>query len=317
MRKTIVLLVLLFTGISAPCVDNPRVVHMTDAFGRIYWVSSELSPPERGLGRYGGHNLFDEDWKTAWAEGVPGSGIHQKIVVIVARPLEKIRIVNGYAKNREIFLANNRIRKIMISAFTIHLPRQGHVTESFVPVEFLAEISSFSCELKDTWTAQEVAPPSGWKRKLADQCQYALEIEILTVYPGAKYDDTCISELELIQCRENAVETRNEDSEVWVQRGKEAKRVVHSAESIFQIVDTDKENHWAIIIEMPNKTEGRAETLYRLLSIDHAVFIPPGRIGLNVHQLTGFEVMNGILYLTAFDSKKNADIRVDLSEVNP
>ena len=294
-----------------------NTLFMTDAMGRIYWVSSELSPSPEGFGKYGGHHLFDGDKKTAWVEGVPGAGIGERIRVIVPGPLDHIAVVNGYAKSPGIFRANNRVREIRVSAFAVRMPPEGRVTEKGTPVTFLSRLASFPVTLEDTAATRKISLPQTWREKTAGQYPIAMEIEIRSVYPGARFDDTCLSELTLVFDRKTRVEIRNRDAEVWIIRDGEPQLVTRKTDSVFQLIETDRESHWAILIEMPGRTEGRVETRYRLLAINAGRFVSLEKLGAGVNELYGFETRGGKLYLRAGSSRDSGEIHIDLEAVQP
>ncbi|MGI6086150.1 MAG: NADase-type glycan-binding domain-containing protein [Acetivibrionales bacterium] len=86
--------------------------------------------------------------------------------------LSGIKIINGYAKSREIYLANNRVKKaeVILSDGTSYVFDLEDNNLGFQTLDFGKEIE----------TRQVV-------------------IKILDIYEGNKYNDTCISEVELIE----------------------------------------------------------------------------------------------------------------------
>lgn len=132
---------------------------------------------------YSPKNAIDNDKKTAWVEGKTGDGIGESIELnftpyIAGGKIEgeyyisKIGIINGYAKSREIFFKNNRVKKIELSYINI----QG---ERKIIGKYL---------LKDTLKIQYIS---------FDQplLMGNLTLKILEVYQGEKYRDTAISEI--------------------------------------------------------------------------------------------------------------------------
>ncbi|MBI5298698.1 MAG: hypothetical protein HY877_00145 [Deltaproteobacteria bacterium] len=118
-------------------------------------------------------NLFDGNPHTAWVEGIPGSGIGITWEIgsnIRELTFQKIKVVNGYAKDKTTFENNNRIREIVIfSPFT--KPQTIKFDDS-------PEIQIVS--LKEPFKAP------------------AIVFMIKSVYKGKKYDDTGLSELRFI-----------------------------------------------------------------------------------------------------------------------
>ncbi|POF30566.1 NADase-type glycan-binding domain-containing protein [Roseibium marinum] len=136
--------------------------------GALQVCASSVLDPQYG-NRYGPGNLLDGETSTAWVEGVSGDGSGEKVLLAFDRPrwLQGFEIVNGYAKNQDIFHKNARIRTANIT---------------------LSDGTSRTLSLSDTMDAERYvfdAPvEAAW-----------LEFEIGSVFPGSKYKDTAISEV--------------------------------------------------------------------------------------------------------------------------
>jgi caspase domain-containing protein len=135
--------------------------------GMFEFCASSVLDPQYG-NRYGPANLVDGKNATAWVEGVSGNGSGEKILIAFDRPrlLSGFKIVNGYAKNEDIFFKNTRIHTALVrlsngSSETISLPDDMR-TNRF----------AFGEPVETSW----------------------IEIEIGTVFPGDKYSDTALSE---------------------------------------------------------------------------------------------------------------------------
>ena len=145
---------------------------------------------------YGPQQAFDGDTKTAW---VPqgGTGGWLEIPTLFPRPfveydrqnrhqvgtpLKGIKLFAGYGKSPDLFQANSRPR-------TIEIGRTP---------DFRGEKFRVVLEDKDGW--QEVRFPDNLKftRQYQTYEHRGLYLRIIDVYPGSRYDDTCISEIELI-----------------------------------------------------------------------------------------------------------------------
>ena len=85
--------------------------------------------------------------------------------------LKGIKIINGYAKNKEIYKANNRVKKVEV---------------------ILTDGTSYIFDLKDN-TLDFQTLDFGETVETRD-----VTIKILDIYEGSKFNDTCISEIELI-----------------------------------------------------------------------------------------------------------------------
>jgi Mg-chelatase subunit ChlD len=133
-------------------------------------ASSQLYEHNRPADAYKAENVLDGKSTTAWAEGVDGPGIGEwlKFGLDEPRKVKAVRIISGYPKTPQIFRNNNRVRTIKIS---------------FSDGKFQMN------ELKDVQESQRIlidrdAPTS------------YIKLEIMDVYKGAKFDDTCIAEVE-------------------------------------------------------------------------------------------------------------------------
>lgn len=146
--------------------------------------SSNLVP--QGKNSYEVSNLYDLDLRTAWIEGEKGYGIGSKIFFTLTEEYPtsckdfngQIEVFNGYCKSEETWKANSRVRKLKL----------------YINSEPLCYI-----ELQDTWQYQTVDLShliSGYDtspHKLVEGD--ILTFEIVSVYPGEKYDDVGLSEL--------------------------------------------------------------------------------------------------------------------------
>ena len=166
-------LLVFLTPASSPCwegdeeyLEEETVAHRGD------WgieVSSVL--PHRQFGRYGIANLSDGNMTSAWCKGVPGDGVGSWIRYRSSRlrRLRRIGIVVGYAKSREVFYANHRVKAVTIA---------------------ISGREPIKASLRDTHEQQIIELPAGVETD-------NVKITIDAVYRGTKYRDLCISELEL------------------------------------------------------------------------------------------------------------------------
>jgi hypothetical protein len=120
--------------------------------------------------KYRPENMIDYNLNTVWAEGVKGSGIGEKIVIELKESIQidTLIIFPGHSKSYKLFKANNRIRKLKLrinGESKIYL-----LQDKFLPVEIPICMKSNK-----------------------------IEIEILDVYKGYKYNDLCIGELLVIK----------------------------------------------------------------------------------------------------------------------
>jgi Caspase domain len=135
--------------------------------GTFEFCASSILDPQHG-NRYGPVNLVDGKNATAWVEGVSGNGSGEKVLISFDRPrlLSGFKIVNGYAKNEDIFLKNARIHTALVKL------SDGSNETISLPDDMRTNRFAFSEPVETSW----------------------MEIEIRTVFPGDKYTDTAISE---------------------------------------------------------------------------------------------------------------------------
>jgi hypothetical protein len=191
--------------------------------GRRYLFnrSSELEDPGvYDFGRYGAHNLFDNDHCTCWAEGITGDGVGEFVYFEIEKGINRIWIVNGYGKSKDLFNKNNRVKKLKANVY-VGINKSGDATElglyfQSVKLEDEAELS-----LDDKMEEQAITFPFDWSKIRALRTKalkdymvrygegeegrriekkdlevvYLLWLEIVEVYKGSKCDDCCVSEI--------------------------------------------------------------------------------------------------------------------------
>jgi hypothetical protein len=130
-------------------------------------ISASSSLIEKNI-IFGPDNLNIEIGKS-WVEGVTGQGIHEYLLMKQVRTAS-IHISIGFVSfsNPNLYIENSRPKRILIS-----------VEGSF----------SFQVDLEDTPNYQKIDLP----RRLTNNDE--LRIEILEVYRGTKYEDTCINSI--------------------------------------------------------------------------------------------------------------------------
>jgi hypothetical protein len=139
-------------------------------------------------------NLFDNNFNTAWVEGKRDNGIGEYIELEFKEGiyLGGIAFFNGYGKNEKLYYENNRIKKIKIKVEYFG----GTNFEEVITLEdrkyneFNKKI--FTCFLDKIFNIGIY--PDTFEKKVKK-----IRITILEVYPGEKYEDTCISELYIFE----------------------------------------------------------------------------------------------------------------------
>ncbi len=133
--------------------------------------SSCLAPS--GKLQYNATNACDWNLATAWVEGSEKQGIGERITLKLSAGanVHTLYIYNGYQKNMATFRNNARVKQMKLYI-------NGQATSIL--------------NLKDQTGMQEFKIPH---IKSSDKENIKFEFEILSVYPGDKYTDTAISEI--------------------------------------------------------------------------------------------------------------------------
>lgn len=156
---------------------------------------------------------------TAWVEGVKGDGIGEWVLIpikpigdAVSHLSSKIThsscyevsfgINNGYQQNEDLYRKNNRVKEAKVSVYVA--PYGCGQDEAYLcsnPECVYENVFKISDEIQenpfylnyDTHSFLVVLPEK--YSDLTDPMEFYLKFEILSVYKGSKYDDTCISNL--------------------------------------------------------------------------------------------------------------------------
>jgi hypothetical protein len=127
----------------------------------VKWISATTSLKGKNM-RYGAGNLLDKS-SGSWCEGVKGDGIGEKITLKFWKEeiLRTLYFINGL-KSKKYYSKNNRVKVLKING------------ESYT--------------LRDSPLLQKIVLNKPVKAK-------KLVLEIVSVYPGSKWKDTCITEI--------------------------------------------------------------------------------------------------------------------------
>ncbi|WP_022760571.1 NADase-type glycan-binding domain-containing protein [Butyrivibrio sp. AD3002] len=142
-------------------------------------TSSELSAS--GGKTYSGDNLIDGDYTTVWAEGVSGTGVGETITLHLDKKqlVYGVVICNGYTASYEQF-ENNGVLSEASADFGDGNTVKGEV---------------ISCNYEG-YTAENLADLNRTKLELEEPVMTdTIVITITGATSGAKYDDTCVSEV--------------------------------------------------------------------------------------------------------------------------
>lgn len=159
---------------AAQSADCEKYYYGTDRVEAVNYCSSSHLRPSK-VAPYGPGNAepFEEsNRKLAWCEGAKGDGINQWLQLSILNGsafVKTLTIANGYQKSKTAFYANARAKKIRIEM------------DSGLQV---------TTTLKDRFGDQVLTLPD-W------QDITKVRVTILSVYPGEKYQDTCLTTLAL------------------------------------------------------------------------------------------------------------------------
>jgi hypothetical protein len=139
---------------------------------------------------YSAYNAMDGDTKTAWSEGVDGDGIGEILVARIdtSRP---VKIWAGLGASQDLYKANNRPG--LINVYVLQSGKAPGAAQFGTFYSDIKVLAKHTVELKDINGFQPLILPKFQQRK--DGGAFFIAIEILSVYPGLKYRDTCISEI--------------------------------------------------------------------------------------------------------------------------
>lgn len=161
---------------------------------------------------YAAGRAIDGDPTTAWVEGMPGSGKGELLLIINLDLINldlsrKIEILAGLGKSSALFMANNRPKTINVHVVRATLQPVNAtqcITYSYGSIIIIA---SMNLTLRDVNQFQPLPIPAfkreKYKRDGGERdggewvwdYTYWLMLELIDVYPGTKYQDTCISEI--------------------------------------------------------------------------------------------------------------------------
>jgi len=140
---------------------------------------------------YGFKKLTDGDPRTAWVEGVSGSGIGEGFIVDNSAFFESyLEIYNGYQKNPKTWKENSRVKKLKLYANDIPL--------CFIELEDV--MGPQALDLREVGigvdeSGEMVFGYPFFKSLLEKDFSEPVFFEIVEIYKGTKYSDVCISEI--------------------------------------------------------------------------------------------------------------------------
>lgn len=156
-------------------------------------TSSELQSTRNWS--YSKNNLIDNDFRTAWVEGVDGNGIGEEITIYFdeATRLRYLGILNGFLYDEKTYYENSRVKELEVKVSLINdsIPNNQEVIEDISIVQL--QDLNFKTYNSDFFGGfvQTLFDTNGFYAPIVTK----VELKIIDVYPGEKYNDLCISEL--------------------------------------------------------------------------------------------------------------------------
>ena len=153
------------------------------------------------LKQYAPEKAVDGDSNTAWVENKPDFG-KGEILMIDIDLTKPILIWAGFGKSQNLFLKNNRPKDIRVYIIEVESPEGDMFGGTHYTGFYIRAIAT--CQLKDYNGYQELALPKadishhtagGGSQFGTNGHNMLLAIEILSVYPGTDWNDTCITEV--------------------------------------------------------------------------------------------------------------------------
>ncbi|MFZ9888911.1 MAG: NADase-type glycan-binding domain-containing protein [Myxococcota bacterium] len=143
-------------------------------------------------GQYPVSALSDGDLRTSWAEGGSGTGIGEKVVIKLSRPMDiaYIAIFSGRGDGGREFLASNRVHR-----GSVEVRSAADLGDELASLDFTdLGIDVGGDRVEFTLENQPQVTYVRIDRYGVEE----LELRLDSVYLGQKYDDTHIAELEIV-----------------------------------------------------------------------------------------------------------------------
>ncbi len=323
-----------------------------DAMG-IWNESSELDDRVSGhdeLGKYCACWLFDKDLTTAWVEGVKSDGIGEYVLLGHEKALpDKIHINNGYQKSESVYRKNGRPKVLRLSLYVAY----------YLPDDFTELGGNFYClpfpdsillELNDEMGTQAIElafnkEKIGSLKKLGDLSfknefgeiiaerlntnsdndwyeefyGFVVKLEIIDVYKGSRWDDTCISDIWFstekkkdpgISADEKITEIfKGEDGNIYFSTSMrerillaspldiENEEDIISGEPDIVLMDVSPDKEWAQIdFLFSHEAYVRVEEVAFLYNVRHGIKVDKSVLG-DYYSMYGFLEENGKIFV--------------------
>ena len=157
--------------------------------GNIDTVIASSNLNKNGKITYIGANAGDDNYETAWVEGVDGYGIGESVTFyITTGRVDEIIIANGYVKTPKAYKENSRVKTLKLYYNDKHIANlhlRDEISDQYFKLwKVFGTYAIYNSEEKHWLDVDgKIVPQWSFKFKIAD------------VYEGTKYDDTVISEI--------------------------------------------------------------------------------------------------------------------------
>jgi len=243
---------------------------------------------------YPPENLFDGNMNTCWVAGSVNKPGNSSLFLQLDTGNHTLNIFPGYGKSKTLYKQNARPKEIKLTVYpayswggfafnygmsylsakfpfevTFHIPDTFELRP--IPIDFPEEmLKQFKKKVQKKYRTSNEFP--------LEISTMILKIEIMGTYPGSKYDDICISEIFLndrfVQNRpisfpkiKKVYENAEQNAILLDDSEKNAQVVFKDTSKVVQLLEVSPDKKWAIMLTMPNETEGRTETIYHLLDL--------------------------------------------------
>lgn len=323
MKQLTIIFVLFF--FLTPLFAQWQNVVLADA-GGYYYASSELEKPDNPLdiGRYSAGNLLDRNSATAWVEGEKDSGTGAYVFLGMGTSLKNnIIFYNGYQQSDNLFKKNNRVKDLKLTfyigfynadkegQFGVALTAAAYQDTAIITLQDKAgpQIVNFPFDQQKIKTFSERELKRyliDYKKVLSDMYLenppekiFFVKFEILSIYEGSTWDDTCIAEIEFsnrkmgefVPLNENIQRVYENDNSTQILIRTSGNRVLILADAqdiaeangycgegeflTLSLIDVSPDNNWAVITRLHGFAGGgHVEESYHLWSIKQMNPVP-------------------------------------------
>lgn len=165
--------------------------------GSIDTVIATSQLKNNGSITYIGNNAGDDNYETAWVEGVEGYGIGESVTFYFTEgqgAIDEIIVSNGYVKTPKAYKENSRVKTLKLY----------HNDKHIANLHLKDELADQHFKLWEVFGNVDIEALKDYQGKADGKLidtngnsfpQWTFKFEIGDVYKGTKYDDTVISEI--------------------------------------------------------------------------------------------------------------------------